>query len=191
MERSERDRLIEILARLSYREGIFKLTSGRESTFYIDCKQTTLSPEGAYLSGRLLFDRIIKSGLDIKGVGGMTLGADPLVTAVSVVSFLEKRPIAAFIIRKEPKGHGTGSWLEGKVNIPRGAMVALVEDVVTTGGTLIKAIERTQEEGYRVGQVLTIIDREEGGAEAMARLGFKLEALFNRRDITEAAKIFK
>ena len=191
MEKSERDRLLEIIARFSYREGIFRLTSGRESTFYIDCKQTTLSPEGAYLSGRLLFERMTRSGLDIKGVGGMTLGADPLVTAVSVVSFLEGSPVPAFIIRKEPKGHGTGSWLEGKTNIPDGATVALVEDVVTTGGTLIKAIERTQAEGYRVGQVLTIIDREEGGADALSKLGFRLEAIFSRSDISGAAKALR
>ncbi|MDA8162460.1 MAG: orotate phosphoribosyltransferase [Desulfobacteraceae bacterium] len=188
MGENDTRRLLEIITRLSYKEGVFKLTSGRQSAFYIDCKQTTLSPEGAYLCGRLLFERIASSGLDIKGVGGMTLGADPLVTAISVVSFIERRPVPAFIIRKEPKGHGTGSWLEGKANIPDGALVALVEDVVTTGGTLIKAIQRTEEEGYRVGQVLTIIDRGEGGGEALSGLGFKLTALFGRDDILDAAR---
>ncbi|MGB9712920.1 MAG: orotate phosphoribosyltransferase [Dissulfurimicrobium sp.] len=189
--KDERERLLEIIVRHSYKEGIFKLTSGKESAFYIDCKQTTLSPEGAYLCGRLMFRHIAGSKPPICGVGGMTLGADPLVTAVSLVSFLEKRPIPAFIIRKEPKGHGTGSWIEGKANIPRGSMVALVEDVVTTGGTLIKAIERTRGEGYEIGQVIAIIDREEGGREALLRLGFKLLSLFNRKEIIDAARSMK
>lgn len=111
------------------------------------------------------------------------MGADPLVTAVSVVSFIEGKPIPAFIIRKEAKGHGTGSWIEGKSNIPLGSKVALVEDVVTTGGTLIKAIERTEEEGYKVVQVLTVVDREEGGKKALSNAGYELSSLFTRGDI--------
>ncbi len=181
--RQEWKRLREIIRELSYREGSFTLTSGRKSDFYIDCKQTTLSAEGAYLCGKLLFQRIKEGGEEVAGVGGMTLGADPLVTAVSVVSFMEGAPIPAFIIRKEPKGHGTGSWIEGKANIAAGSGVALVEDVVTTGGTLLKAIDRTEAEGFRVVQVLTVVDREEGGAEALARAGHRLESLFTRSDL--------
>ena len=178
----ERQRLKEILLEKSYREGTFTLTSGKKSDFYIDCKQTTLSAEGAYLCGKLLFGFIRKEP-DLRAVGGMTLGADPLVTAVSVVSFLEGAPIPAFIIRKEPKGHGTGSWIEGKSNIPAGSFVALVEDVVTTGGTLIKAIERTQLEGYKVGGVFALVDREEGGSELLSQHGFKLVSLFTRTQL--------
>jgi orotate phosphoribosyltransferase len=177
------ERLRQMIFELSYREGIFMLTSGKESDFYIDCKQTTLSPEGAYLCGKLLYNRILEPGVNISGVGGMTMGADPLVTAVSVVSFIEGKPIPAFIIRKEAKGHGTGSWIEGKSNIPFGSKVALVEDVVTTGGTLVKAIERTEEEGYKVVQVLTVVDREEGGKEALSNAGYELLSLFTRGDI--------
>ncbi|MCK4603292.1 MAG: orotate phosphoribosyltransferase [Deltaproteobacteria bacterium] len=177
------ERLRQMIFELSYREGTFRLTSGKESDFYIDCKQTTLSAEGAYLCGKLLYNRILQSNISISGVGGMTLGADPLVTAVSVVSFIEGRPIPAFIIRKEAKGHGTGSWIEGKSNIPLGSKVALVEDVVTTGGTLIKAIERTEEEGYKVAQVLTVVDREEGGEKALSNAGYELSSLFTRGDI--------
>jgi orotate phosphoribosyltransferase len=176
-------RLRQILFELSYREGTFKLTSGRESDFYIDCKQTTLSAEGAYLCGRLIHNYVLQSGTRILGVGGMTLGADPLVTAVSMISFLEGKPIPAFIIRKEPKGHGTGSWIEGKANIPLGSNVALVEDVVTTGRTLIKAIERTEAEGFKVAQVLTIVDREEGGKLTLENAGHDLISLFTRTDI--------
>ncbi len=178
----ERKRLKDILLEKSYREGTFTLTSGKKSDFYIDCKQTTLSAEGAYLCGKLFFELIKKEG-DLKAVGGMTLGADPLVTAVSVVSFLQGAPIPAFIIRKEPKGHGTGSWIEGKSNIQAGSFVALVEDVVTTGGTLIKAIERTQIEGYKVGGVFALVDREEGGKELLSQHGFNLVSIFTRSQL--------
>ncbi len=180
------ERLRQIILKLSYREGTFRLTSGRESDFYIDCKQTTLSSEGAYLCGKLLYNRILQSGITVSGVGGMTLGADPLVTAVSVVSFIEGRPIPAFIIRKEAKGHGTGSWIEGKSNIPLGSRVVIVEDVVTSGGTLIKAIERTREEGFIVAQIIALVDREEGGKEALFDSGHELSALFTRGDIVAA-----
>ena len=178
----EKGALKKIILERSYREGTFKLTSGRISDFYIDCKQTTLSAEGAYLCGRLFFEMIRKIP-NISAVGGMTLGADPLVTAVSVVSYLEKAPIPAFIIRKEPKGHGTGSWIEGKANIPEGSRVALVEDVVTTGGTLVTAIERTRQEGFEVGAVLTLVDRQEGGAETLKSEGFDLLAIFTRSEL--------
>jgi orotate phosphoribosyltransferase len=100
-----------------------------------------------------------------------------------MISFLERRPIPAFIIRKEKKGHGTGSWIEGKSNVPLGSCVTLVEDVVTTGGTLIKAIGRTEEEGFTVAQVITVVDREEGGREALYAIGHELIPLFLRRDI--------
>lgn len=181
----ERERLKGIILEKSYRKGTFKLTSGRVSDFYIDCKQTTLWAEGAYLCGRLLY-AYLRDQKDIKGVGGMTLGADPLVTAVSIVSFLEANPIPAFIIRKEPKGHGTGSWIEGKANIAPGSKVALVEDVVTTGGTLIKAIERTELEGYRVKEVLTVVDREEGGRELLAKHGYNLKSIFTKSQLLES-----
>ncbi len=176
------ERLRQIIIEKSYREGTFTLTSGKTSDFYIDCKQTTLSAEGAYLCGKLLYERMAQDS-SIGAVGGMTLGADPIVTAVSIVSFLKGSPIPAFIIRKEPKGHGTGSWIEGKSNIEPGTRVALVEDVVTTGGTLIKAIERTHEEGYKVGMVLTLVDRQEGGAETLEKAGHKLISIFTKEDI--------
>ncbi|NDY42096.1 orotate phosphoribosyltransferase [Dissulfurirhabdus thermomarina] len=181
-----RERLRRLLRRLSYREGTFRLTSGRTSPYYIDGKQTTLSAEGAYLCGRLLFERLAGGGAEVAAVGGVTLGADPLVTAVAVVSHLEGRPLPAFIIRKRPKGHGTGSWIEGKGNIPEGSPVALLEDVVTTGGTLLEAVRRTEAEGYRVARVLTVVDRGEGGAEALAAAGHRLEALFTLEDLRRA-----
>lgn len=180
----ERTRLKEILLQKSYREGTFTLTSGLTSDFYIDGKQTTLDAEGAYLCGCLLYQLIRQHPVTIKGVGGMTLGADPLVTAASVVSFLEKDPIPAFIVRKESKGHGTDNYIEGKNNLKPGSLVALVEDVVTTGGTLIKVIERVENEGFKVGLVATIVDRQEGGAEILASKGYPLAAIFTREQLS-------
>lgn len=180
---NERQQLKKILREKSYRQGVFKLSSGKESDFYIDGKQTTLSAEGAYLCGKLLFELIRRQPVKIEAVGGMTLGADPIVTAVSLVSYLEKAPIPAFIVRKESKKHGTEAYLEGQSNLPDQATVALVEDVVTTGGTLLKVIERVEAQGYKVGLVATIVDRLEGGAEALAAKGYRLEAIFDRHSL--------
>jgi orotate phosphoribosyltransferase len=179
----QRQRLKELLLKKSYREGKVILSSGLESDFYIDGKQTTLDAEGAYLCGCLLYDIIRASGEAIEGVGGMTLGADPLVTAVSLVSYLEKEPMPAFIVRKEPKKHGTENYIEGKDNLPAGSRVALVEDVVTTGGTLLEVIDRVESQGFKVGLVITVVDRQEGGSETLAARGYKLHTIFTRQDL--------
>lgn len=179
----ERERLKEILLKKSYRKGKFKLSSGRESDFYVDGKQTTLDAEGAYLCGRLIFEIIQKAPEDISAVGGMTLGADPLVTAASIVSYLEKAPIPAFIVRKESKKHGTEAFIEGQSNMPEGGWVALLEDVVTTGGTLLKVIERVERQGFKVGLIVTVVDRQEGGKEALAEAGYALESIFTREEL--------
>lgn len=181
----EKQRLKELILEKSYRKGKFKLSSGKESDFYIDGKQTTLSAEGAYLCGRLIFDLLKDHSRPIEAIGGMTLGADPLVTAVSMVSYLEKSPIPAFIVRKEPKQHGTESYIEGMKNLPAGATVALVEDVVTTGGTLLKVIDRVEAQGFQVGLVVTVVDRQEGGAEALAARGFPLKSIFTRESLLQ------
>lgn len=181
----EKQRLKELLLEKSYREGKFKLSSGKESDFYIDGKQTTLSAEGAYLCGKLIFELIKKQAVPIGAVGGMTLGADPLVTATSVVSYLEKAPIPAFIVRKESKQHGTEAYIEGMKNLAPGIAVALVEDVVTTGGTLIKVIERVEAQGFKVGLVVTVVDRQEGGGEVLAEKGYPLESIFTRETLLQ------
>jgi orotate phosphoribosyltransferase len=180
---NDRQRLKEILLEKSYRQGSFTLTSGKTSDFYIDGKQTTLSAEGAYLCGKLILEMILKQPEPIQAVGGMTLGADPLVTAVSLVSFLEKHPIPAFIVRKEAKGHGTGNYIEGLKNMPAGCRVALLEDVVTTGGTLLKVIERVESQGFKVGLVVTVVERQEGGTKTLADAGYPLEAIFTREEL--------
>ena len=179
----DRQRLKQILLEKSYRKGTFTLSSGKKSDFYIDGKQTTLSAEGAFLCGKLIFSLIQNQATPIDAIGGMTLGADPLVTAVSIASFLEDQPIPAFIVRKESKKHGTEEYIEGKSNLPEGALVALVEDVVTTGGTLIKVIDRVEAQGYKVGLIVTVVDRQEGGAEMLAEKGFQLEAIFTREEL--------
>ncbi|MBV5306261.1 MAG: orotate phosphoribosyltransferase [Desulfobulbaceae bacterium] len=180
---NDRQRLKEILLEKSYRQGSFTLTSGKTSDFYIDGKQTTLSAEGAYLCGKLILEMILKQQEPIQAVGGMTLGADPLVTAVSLVSFLEKHPIPAFIVRKEAKGHGTGNYIEGLKNMPAGCRVALLEDVVTTGGTLLKVIERVESQGFKVGLVVTVVERQEGGTKTLADAGYPLESIFTREEL--------
>jgi orotate phosphoribosyltransferase len=184
---NERERLKDILLQKSYHEGTFTLTSGNTSDFYVDGKQTTLSPEGAYLCGRLLYELIRRHPDRIAGVGGMTLGADPLITSVSIVSFLAGDPIPGFIVRKESKGHGTDNFIEGKSNLEPGSLVAVVEDVVTTGGTLVKVIDRVEKEGFRVGLVATVVDREEGGAGMLAARGYPLASIFTRTQLTGQA----
>lgn len=180
---NDRQRLKEILLEKSYRKGSFTLTSGKNSDFYVDVKQTSLSAEGAYLCGKLILQLMLKADEPILAVGGMTLGADPLVTAVSVVSHLEGKPIPAFIVRKEAKGHGTENFIEGLNNMTPGCRVTLLEDVVTTGGTLIKVIERVKAQGFTVAQIITVVERQEGGVEVLAKAGYKLESLFTREQL--------
>ncbi|BDV43217.1 orotate phosphoribosyltransferase [Geotalea uraniireducens] len=179
---TDKQRLKQIILDLSYEKRKVTLASGRESDFYFDGKQTTLHPEGGYLTGKLFFEAI-KDVENVEGVGGLTLGADPIATATSVVSFLEKQPIPAFIIRKEPKGHGTGAWLEGRKNLKPGSRVVIVEDVVTTGGSSIKAVRRAEEEGLKVLGIVTLVDREEGGRENIEQEGYWLKAIFTKAEI--------
>ncbi len=183
----KRQRLMKILKERSYREGDFTLTSGKKSRYYIDCKATTLLPEGAYLTGYLFYHTLCQDNLvQVEAVGGMTLGADPLVTAVAVISHMEGRPLPSLIIRKKPKGHGTGAWIEGLMNVEIGANVALLEDVVTTGGTLIQAAQRVKDAGLEVVRVVCLVDREEGGAEALQEAhGLHLESIIRRKELTE------
>jgi len=179
---TEWNKLKEIIKEKSYEKRKVVLSSGLESDFYFDGKQTTLHAEGAYLTGKLFFEAI-KDIKDVEGVGGLTLGADPIATATSVASYLAGRPIPAFIIRKEPKGHGTGAWLEGRKNFRPGSPVVIVGDVVTSGGSSLKAIRRAEEEGLRVLGVVTLVDREEGGRENIEKEGYWLKAIFTKTDI--------
>jgi len=179
---TERDRLKKIILELSYEKRLVTLASGRQSDFYFDGKQTTLHAEGGFLVGKLFFEAI-RDSADVDGVGGITLGADPIATATSIAAFLEGMQIHAFIIRKEPKGHGTGQWLEGRKNLPPGSRVVIVEDVVTTGGSSMKAVRRAEEEGLQVLGIVTLVDREEGGRENIEKEGYWLKALFTKSEL--------
>lgn len=180
--RQDRDRLLEILKQKSFERRKVTLSAGGESDFYFDGKQTTLDAEGAHLVGKLFYERIKNSSTTIEAVGGLTLGADPMVTAIALISYLEGSPIPAFIVRKEPKKHGTSAWLEGTKNLKKEAKVAIIEDVVTTGASTLRAIARAEEEGLKVVKVMALVDREEGGAENLKKSGYQLEALFTRSD---------
>ncbi|MDK2955756.1 MAG: orotate phosphoribosyltransferase [Desulfovibrionales bacterium] len=176
--------LAALLLELSYMEGEFTLTSGRKSSYYFDGKQTALHPEGAWLIGNIFCDML--QDADVKGVGGMTLGADPLVSAVTVVSHIRKPPLPGFIIRKKAKGHGSNQFIEGMKNFSPGDRVALLEDVVTTGGTLATSIQRVEDAGLVVAKVLCVLDREEGGSENLAELGYPLHSIFTRSSLLAA-----
>ncbi len=179
---SDREQLKKIILELSYEKRLVKLASGRESDFYFDGKQTTLHAVGGYLVGKLFYEAI-KDVPGVQAVGGITLGADPIATATSIAAHLDGTDMHAFIIRKEPKGHGTGQWLEGRKNLPAGTKVVIVEDVVTTGGSSMKAVNRAKEEGLDVLGIVTLVDREEGGRENIEAEGYWLKAIFTKSEL--------
>jgi orotate phosphoribosyltransferase len=179
-----RAQLQRIIRARSYREGDFTLASGKKSSFYIDLKATTLHPEGARLIGECACDVLAAKRVD--GVGGLTLGADPIATAVSLAAWKRGLEWPAFIVRKEPKKHGTSKYIEGTENLRPGAHVVVLEDVVTTGGSSMFAIERLRAEGYHVLGVLTVVDREEGGREFLEARGLKLFTLATLTEIRTA-----
>ncbi len=178
-----RQHLLDLLCRLAYKEGDFVLSSGQKSTYYINGKQVTLHPEGAVASARIFLAML---PTDTAAVAGLTLGADPLVSAVSVISVYEGRTptIPALIVRKEAKGHGTQAYIEGATLAP-GAKVVVLEDVVTTGQSAMKAVERLRAAGYSVDRILTLVDREQGGAEFYASQGLQFEAIFTIQDLQQ------
>lgn len=169
-----RQQLLDLFCQLAYREGDFVLSSGQRSNYYINGKLVTLHPIGALATGRLLLSMLPP---DTQAVAGLTLGADPIVTAVSVVSAYENRPIPALIIRKEAKGHGTKAYIEGP-ELEAGANVMVLEDVVTTGGSAMKAVTRLREAGYRVDRVISLVDRQQGGAELYKKEGLQFDTVF-------------
>ena len=169
-----RDMLLPLLAQKAYRHGHFTLASGRTSDHYVNCKPVSLSGEGLALLGALMLEQVEDTAA---AVAGLTLGADPLVSAVAMRAALDGRNLDALIVRKEAKGHGTGAWLEGPLPKP-GSLITVLEDVVTTGGSSLKAVNQLREAGYQVDRVVTIVDRQEGGLEAMTAAGLELRSLF-------------
>lgn len=180
---SVKDQLKPILVEMSYEQREVTLASGRKSNFYFDGKQTTLHATGGLLVGKAFWEEVKQFEGPIDGVGGLTLGADPIATATSIAAHLDGADVHAFIIRKEPKGHGTGQWLEGRKNLPPGSRVVIVEDVTTTGGSSLKAVERAEEEGLVVLGIVTLVDREEGAREAIEGAGQQLRTVFTRTEV--------
>jgi orotate phosphoribosyltransferase len=179
---NEKDRLLKILKSLSYEEGDFVLASGKRSTYYIDAKETTLNPEGMYLVGNIMYT-MVREISAIDAVGGVSIGGDPLVCAVVLEAYGKKDSLVGFLIRKEPKGHGTNRWVEGGRNLKKGMNVIILEDVVTTGGSSLKAIEATEKEGYNVKGIVAILDRLEGGKDSIESKGYIFKSIFTLKDL--------
>ena len=167
-----KEELLELLKKDAYRKGEFTLSSGKTSEHYINCKPVVLTGRGLTLASLLMLMHV-----DTTYVAGLTLGADPLVSGVALVSALDNRLVNALIVRKEPKGHGTEAWIEGLLP-PKDTKITVLEDVVTTGGSSIKAAEKLRDAGYKVDRVVAVVDRQEGGVEAMKDAGLELISLF-------------
>jgi orotate phosphoribosyltransferase len=177
-----KNRLAEIIMTKSfqYRDNPpFTLASGRTSNYYFNCKPTTLDPEGMNLIGTIIFAMLADT--DVSAAGGLTLGADPIANALSLISYQRGKPIKSFIIRKDVKGHGTKSAVEGDVR--PGEKVAIIDDVITTGGSTLTAIERAREAGLIIERVVTLVDREEGGRENILHQVARVDAVFTRSEI--------
>ena len=169
-----RAQLVRLLAERSARRGTFTLASGRISHFYVDCRLTTMSPDGLVLVGPLAHAMLLASGWSIDSVGGLTMGADPVSYAIAYASALAETPLRCFAVRKEPKGHGLGKRIEGSFR--RGDRVVVIEDSMTTGGSALNAAAAIRAEGGEVIGALTLVDREEGAREALEAHGIPLIA---------------
>jgi len=175
-----KEELLDLLKEYAYKKGEFKLSSGKTSEHYINCKPVTLSGRGLTLSSLLILEQV-----DTQYVAGLTLGADPLVSGVSLVSALDGRMINGLIVRKEAKGHGTQAYIEGPLP-PEGTKITVLEDVITTGGSAIKAVKRLRDAGYKVDRVVSIVDRQEDGEADGAMKGADLEliSLYKLEELT-------
>ena len=182
-----RKELIGLIKRNSFLksdEPIFRLSSGQMSNVYFDLRRTTLCPEGQYLIGNLYMDMLETIGIGPKAIGGLTMGADPIATAVAYCSYLRERPVEAFVIRKEPKAHGLGLQIEG--NVKKGDDVVVIDDVVTTGKSTIKAIEIARRSGLNILAVIALLDRcEQNGRQNIEALGLKFHSILTAQDITD------
>ena len=174
-----KDELLEFLKKDAYKKGEFTLSSGNTSEHYVNCKPVTLTGRGLTLASLLMLKEV-----ETEYVAGLTLGADPLVSGVSLISALDGRLVNALIVRKEAKGHGTQAWIEGLLP-SEGTEITVLEDVVTTGGSSLKAVEKLRDAGYVVERVVTLVDRQEGGEEAMKDAKLELVSIFKLQEIVE------
>ena len=172
-----RDELLELLKKYAYKKGEYKLSSGKESEHYVNCKPVILSGRGLTLASLLLLKEV-----NTNVVGGLTLGADPLVSGVSLVSALDGRLVNALIVRKEAKGHGTQAWIEGLLP-PEGTGITILEDVITTGASALKAADKVEDAGYKVSRIVSIVDRQDGGSDAIREAGFEPISIFQLEEI--------
>ena len=176
-----RDELLELLKKDAYKKGEYTLSSGKKSEHYVNCKPVTLSGRGLTLASVMLLSQVEKEAV---AVGGLTLGADPLVSGVTVVCGLDNINLSGLIVRKKAKGHGTGAWIEGP-ELPEGSVVTVLEDVITTGGSSIEAVKRIRDAGYKVNRVVSIIDRQENGEadSAMKWSDLELVSLYKLEEL--------
>ena len=181
---TDQELLTSLLAERSSKKGHFILASGRESGFYIDARLTTMSPDGLAVIGRLGLSTLQQSGWRVDAIGGMTLGADPVSYAISYASAGSSHPLRAFTVRKEAKTHGTGKLIEGPFS--PGDKAVVIEDVITTGGSALRAIEAVRAAGGAISGVLAVVDRQEGGREKLESAGVSVIALTTARQIMSA-----
>lgn len=174
-----RSRLLELLKERAVILGKVKLSSGKESDYYLDERIVTLSPEGAYLTAKIILDML--KDVEIDAVGGPTIAADPIVGAIAAVSYAEGKPVAGFMVRKEPKGHGMGKQVEGPIK--KGSKVAIIDGTMTTGGSVLNAIDAVEKMGCQVARVILLIDRLEGGRDKIQSKGYDFAAVFTRDDL--------
>ncbi len=175
----KRKKLLKILKQLSFQQKRVVLSSGKISNYYFDGRVTSLNAEGAYLIGSLILDMIKNN--DIDSIGGMTLGADPIIGSVIALSCIRKKPVSGFIVRKDKKKHGMQKLIEG-TQLKKSDRVVIVDDVVTTGSSTIAAIKAVREIGCRIVKVIAIVDRQEGAGDNIKKLGLELESIFTIKD---------
>lgn len=180
---AERASLLRLIASKCYQRRKVVLSSGSISDYYLDCRRASLDPTGALLCGRVLFALYCELGIEVEAVGGPTLGADPLVVSFILTALQHGKYLPGFLVRKSPKAHGTGSMIEGLANIRPGARVLLLEDVLTTGRSLANAAQATKEAGLSPALAMVLVDREEGGAEALLSIGLPCVAVFTAREV--------
>ena len=183
MTQDIRQQLTKMIIQKSYERRSVVLASGRISDFYIDLKNTLLHPQGIDWISTLMLEKLNDLKGQLIGIGGPTMGADPLVTAISMKSLQWSKPLLAFYIRKEPKAHGTSQWLEGIKNFENGSRVFIIEDVVTSGGSSLRAVEKAQAGGLKVEGIMTCVDREEGGREKIEASGLRFMTILTKSDI--------
>ncbi|HEX4004496.1 MAG TPA: orotate phosphoribosyltransferase [Candidatus Acidoferrales bacterium] len=182
---THREQFANLLRAKSIKRGDFTLASGKKSNYYLDCRLTTLDPEGALHTGYCVLELLDEMHIEPDAIGGLSMGADPVVSAAIVVSAIEKRPVQGFLVRKEAKGHGRKKQIEG-MEQTQGKRVVIVDDVCTTGGSTLEAIAAAEHEGCEVVAVISLVDREEGGSE-MLRAKYNYRSVFTARELLEEA----